>query len=195
MDSRELEETSMEYEEKIIQKTSDGWYVTLSKDIKGSLILTNKRLIIGDSSNSIYLKEIKKIDVHSTPSIKINLKDRVEHLIFKKGSIGHAVDTFAAVILATPFETISGQEVSSYTSYWASILTMAIFQYGHPDEFREEKHEDKKAWCYNCQKYVNVPWTRAHAETPIWKLSCPECGRKPLATLSPEDRRSRASIV
>ena len=50
----------MENEERTIQRTSEMWDVVLSKDVKGSLILTNKRIIIGGSINSIYLKDIKK---------------------------------------------------------------------------------------------------------------------------------------
>lgn len=122
--------------------------------------------------------------MQSTPSIKIHLKDKVERIIFTKRSIGEAIDTFVATLMGTPFETLSGVEVASYTSYWASLLTMATFLFGNATEMIEEKYEDKKAWCHYCQKYVSVPWT----DTPIWKLSCPECGRKPLTSLSPKDK-------
>ena len=88
--------------------------------------------------------------------------------------------------MGTPYEAGSWQEeVSSYTAYWASILTMARFLYGTTDEIsEEEKYEDKKVWCSRCDKYVTVPWT----EAPVWKLRCPECGHGGMTTLSPKDR-------
>lgn len=128
--------------------------------------------------------------MESISRIKINLKDRVEHLTFTKRSIGHAVDQFASIILNTPFEAGSWQEeVSSYTSYWASILTMVIFLFRQKIPYSQSigaKYEERKAWCHHCQKYVSIPWT----DTPVWKLSCPECGRKPLTSLSSKDRPS-----
>jgi len=160
--------------------------VISSKDIKGSLILTNQRLMIGGSRNSIYLKDIKTIDIPSINAINITLEDREVKLFFEKRSIGHAVDQFASILLGGPYEAGSWQEeVSSYTSYWASLLTIARFLYGQVIEtVIEEVPEERRAWCARCQMYVLVPWT----DIPVWEINCPECGRKGMTTLSPTDR-------
>lgn len=166
--------------EKILKKSETGWNAALSKDVKGSLILTNKRLMIEDSSNSYFLKDIINIDFLPLNRIQITLRDKTIKLLFAKRSISHGIDQFASVIFETPFEAGSWQEeVASYTAHWASVLTTALLLYGEPPTY-----EDKKAWCGHCKKYVDVEWT----DTPVWKLVCPECNQKGMTTLSPKDR-------
>ena len=133
-------EYKLNIDEKIIQKTSDNWKVYLSKQISGSLTLTNHRIIVENLDNSIYLKEISKIDIPSILNIELSLGDDVKNLRFEKRNIGHAVDQFASVLLGSPYEAGSWQEeVSSYTSYWASLTTMAVFLFGNPNEKEEKK--------------------------------------------------------
>lgn len=173
-------------DEKIIQRTTEGWYATLEKDVKGSLILTNKRLMIGDSSNSYFLKDIIQIDFFPINGIQITLRDKTIKLIFSKQSISHSIDQLASVFFDTPFEAGSWQEeIASYTAHWASVLTTALLFYGEPIEYRETIYEDKKVWCKDCKKYVIIP----HSDIPIWKRKCPICGHGGMTSLSPEDRK------
>ena len=177
--------TSILNGERIIQQTTGGWNV-LSKDVKGSLILTNKRLMVGDSSNSYLLKDIIQVEFLPINVIQITLKDKTIAFMFNKRSIKHGIDQFASIIFDTPFEAGSRQEeVASYTAHWASILTTALLLYGEPIEYREPVYEDKKAWCTHCQKYVTVP----HSDIPVWKTKCPICGHGGMTSLSPEDKK------
>ena len=130
----------MENEERIIKKTSSGWKAILGKQ-RGSLILTNRRLIIGDSSNSIPLEDIIDVDIETrladVTQIQIECKDGTKYLEFVRRGGNHV----AQILLGNSGWSFS--EVSSYTSYWASILTIAIFLFGQAGEMRDEKYEDK----------------------------------------------------
>ena len=173
-------------DEKIIQKTSEGWIAALSKDIKGPLTLTNKRLMIRDSSNSFFLKDITQIGFLPMNRIEIILSDKTIKLVFTKRSISHGIDQFASVLFDTPFVAGSWQEeVVSYTAHWASVLTTALLLYGEPMEYREAKYEDKEVWCNHCKEYVKIP----HSDIPVWNIKCPICGHGGMTSLSPEDRK------
>jgi len=180
----EVESMTMENEELIIKKIGSGWSVRLTKNRRpGSLILTNQRLIVAD--NSIPLEDIVSVDIDTRTAdvtrIVINLENKTEYLDFARHSAGHMVNILFG---DTGW---SHSEVSSYTSYWASLLTMATFLFGRKNKYvKSHANEyEGKAWCHNCGKYVTIKRT----ETPIWQIECPECGRKPLASLSPEDRK------
>ena len=174
-------------DERIIQKSTEGWYAISGEGIRGSLILTNKRLMIGNSSNSFFLKDIIQIDFFPINGIQITLKNKTVKLLMSKQSIGHAIDLFTTVLFDTPFEAGSRQEeIASYTAHWASVLTTAHLLYGEPVEYIETKYEEKKAWCNFCNKYVDIQ----HSDLPVWlKKNCPICGRSGMTSLSPEDRK------
>ncbi len=173
--------------ERIIQRTSKGWYAKSGKEVRGDLILTNKRLIIGDSSNSYSLKDIVQIDFYPINGIQITLRDKTVKILLAKQSASHAIEQFASVFFDTPFEAGSYQEeIASYTAHWSSVLTTVLLLYGDPVEYKETFYEDRKAWCYNCKKYVVIP----HNDLPIWKNKCPICGYS-LTSLSPEDRKKQ----
>ena len=177
-------ETNTEMKERIIKKTKDGWIAHLDNQ-SGSLILTNQRIILGTSKCTISLNDIHDIEIDTRFSdvtrISIDCKESIKHLEFGRSSPGH----IANVLLGDSGWTHS--EISSYTSYWASLLTMAKFLYGtqESDEKIGAIYEDKRVWCSHCDKYVISPWT----STPVWKIQCPECDRKGLLSLSPEDRK------
>ena len=142
--------------------------------------------MIGDSKNSYFLKDIIQIGFLPLNSIKISLSDETIKLIFTKRSVSHGIDQFVSVLLDTPYEAGSWQEeVASYTSHWASILTTALLLYGKPMEYREVIHEDKEVWCSHCKKYVKIP----HSDIPVWNIKCPICGHSGMTSLSPEDRK------
>lgn len=174
--------------ETIICQSSQGWVVnSMGNTYKHPLKLTNKQLILGDNGITFNLKDMKMCLFKPMNIIEITLTDRTERLKFTKQSVGHAIDQFASAIMGEPFEAGSWQEeVSSYTSYWASMITMAISLYGNPVELSETviQHSERRAYCNRCKKYVFLPWS----DEKVWTLSCPECGRRGMTTLSPEDR-------
>jgi len=168
---------SIASDEKIIQTTSKGWYAVLESNKKsGPLILTDKQIIIGDTNESIPLDDIEEIDIETRfedfPKINILYGDKVKSLEFYRTSAWSKVG-------------IAHSEISAYTAYWASMLTMAAFLFGQNYGKRKEvKSEDRNAWCTNCKKYISIPWT----DKPVYKIFCPECGQKSMLSLSPEDR-------
>lgn len=184
--------TTANNDERIIQQTTEGWYAALAREVKGSLILTNKRLMIGDSTNSYFLKDIIQICFLPINRIQIKLRDETIQIRFAKRSISHGINQIASVIFDTPFEAGSWQEeVASYTAYWASVLTTALLLYGELIEYKEIVYEDKKAWCIHCEEYVTIPYS----DTPVWKNECPRCGHRGMTSLSQEDRKKEAKTV
>ena len=171
--------------ELIIQKTSKGWDALISKDIKGSLILTNKRIIIGKSENSIYLADIEHIEISTrfadVPKIMIIHDDKTDNIEFVRSSAGHSLSLFSGDL----GRSFTHSELSSYTAYWASLLTMAVYLSGG-QRFEENGgyvYKDREVWCGHCQKYVKVPYT----DISVWKLECPECGHRGMVSKSPDD--------
>lgn len=157
-------------EEKVIQR--DSYYT-----------LTNKRLILGDQTNSIFLSdimEIKIIDYHRIQLILRNSKKVILNygVLRPLSAIDEAISVFTI-----PFEVGTGQEErATLTSYWAALLTMAVYLFGQPDLYIELK--PRNVWCNHCSKYVEIPGTNIE----MWKIECPICGRKGLLSKSPEDR-------
>ncbi len=179
----------MEVKERTIKITGPSWTARVSTrritGEAGSLKLTNKRLRVkpGASGKAILLEDIKDVEIETrfadVPRIKIRVNRKTEYIEFRRSTTGHVFTALIGEI------GIAQAEVAAYTAYWASLITMAKFLYGQPEyEVEEEVHEDRKGWCGICKKYVTMQWS----DTPIWELSCPECGGKPLTTLSPNDR-------
>ena len=140
---------------------------------------------------SIQLKDIENVDIETriadVTKIKISLKNKTEYIDFARQTTGH---TFSILFGDTGWIQ---SEVSSYTAYWASLITMAKFLFGKSDEVEEIMEEvscthskDMQTWCADCAKYVIVPWT----DTSVRKIVCPECGRKGMTTLSPDDMQA-----
>ena len=83
--------------------------------------------MIGDSSNSFFLKDILQISFLPINRIQITLRDKTIQLRFAKRSISHGIDQVASILFDTPFEAGSWQEeVASFTAHWASVLTTAL---------------------------------------------------------------------
>lgn len=142
--------------------------------------------MIGDSSNSFFLKDILQISFLPINRIQITLRDKTIQLRFAKRSISHGIDQVASILFDTPFEAGSWQEeVASFTAHWASVLTTALLLYGEPTEYKETIYEDMKAWCGHCKEYVKIPYS----DTPVWSIKCPICGHGGMTSLSPEDRK------
>jgi hypothetical protein len=141
-------------------------------------VITNKNFIFGmDNITTVPLKKIKRIDLMNFQEIKITL-DNGEHTIqIKRGS---GVDQVASILLGGPYEAGSWQEDNAaFSAYLSSLLTMAVFFFGEP-----EKHvpfESRKAWCRQCNDYVELPETRI----PVWKVPCPICGSKGMTSKKP----------
>ena len=171
-------------DEIMIQKTSSGWQVVLSKK-KSDLILTNQRLIFGNLDTIIELYKIKNVEFVPLRSIKLTLIEDTIQFGFSKSSGSHTIDQAVSAFLGSPFEAGSWQEeVSSYTAYWASMLTMTLIQFGNPMKYEEWKEEYGRAYCHRCFEYVDIPVSKKN----VWEIDCPKCGRKGMTTLSPEDR-------
>jgi Zn finger protein HypA/HybF involved in hydrogenase expression len=188
--------------EKIIKKTSEEWSVILKGSIRsthpitwdeledhpektGSMILTENRIIIGDYS--ISLDDIVEIDLKpqfaDIPKIRITCNDRIENLQFHRGSLSHGINILWGEI------DFAYAEDQAYTAYWASLLTMAAFLYGKnygkiKEVIKEVKHEDRKIWCPNCKKYIDVLWTDELFDV----VTCPECGHNGMMSHNPEEK-------
>ena len=155
-------------EEKIIHK---GSYYTL----------TNRRLIIGDQTNSIFLSDIKEVELISHDVIQLTLYDN------KKIKLGYGTLTAGSVInealtyfFAPPYTIgFAQEERSAITSYYASLITMAVFLFGDPETYVELK--PRQVWCSQCAKYVEIPGT----SVDVWKIECPICGRKGMISKRP----------
>lgn len=131
-------------DEKIIAKSSKGWTSILG-NLRGSLILTNKRLLIGDATNAILLNEILDVDIDTRTAdvtrIMIETEKGTKYLEFARTTTGHTIN----LLLGDSGWSFS--EVSSYTSYWASLITMAKFQYGQSESFEAPQivYNEKKS--------------------------------------------------
>jgi len=137
----------MEVKEKIIQATTENWRVLFEGSSNPtSLILTNKRLILktwmpgsdlfNASEESISLQEIKNIDIETkisnNPCIKFTYDEGVEtHFRFFQTTPG----TTFHVLLGDAGKVTA--EITAYTAYWASLLTMAKFLYGSPEDYKK----------------------------------------------------------
>jgi len=127
----------MEETEKIIQITTEDWSALFKNSTKETgLILTNKRLILKSSGESIYLHEINNIAIDtkitSNPCIKFIYGEGLEtHIRFFRTTPG----TTFHVLLGDSGKVSA--ENALYTAYWASLLTMAKFLYGSPNYFEE----------------------------------------------------------
>jgi hypothetical protein len=127
--------TQHEVEEKVIQMTTENWSALFKNSTKETgLILTNKRLILKSSGESIYLHEINNIDIDTkitnNPCIKFTYGEELEtHIRFFRTTSG----TTFHVLLGDSGKVSA--ENALYTSYWASLLTMAKFLYGSPKYF------------------------------------------------------------
>jgi hypothetical protein len=183
----------MEEDEKIILETSGGWTGILDPWRLTSIILTNKRIIMKDIV--IPLEDIKNIDIETSAvgGIKLILSYGEEYgkISFSRSTAGSAFHLILGV-----GEKVSS-EWNSYTTYWASMITMAKFFYGKPKVFGKNdeaptsvssiepvdvQYSGNSAWCINCKKYVPVnPSTE-----PVWMLKCPECDRSGLLSKNPD---------
>ena len=197
-------------EERIIQKTSEKWVALLStsdekKGQRGSLILTNKNIIFkhepryGNLEVNIPITEISNVDVETrwgdVPKISVYTNEKIVNLEFSRQSTGHSMSLFAGDI----GRSFMHSELSAFTSYWASLITMVKFHYGVtevyeiPEQIITAARTAGDAWCGRCKKYLN-----AHSEvpdTPVWKLRCPDCGHLGMTTLSPFDRARKEMEV
>jgi len=133
----------MDEKEKILIMTTENWRALFKNSGEPTvLILTDKRLILkrgepttedlyDSSEESIDIKEINNIDIETSvvnnPCIKFTYGDGLETSI-----------RFVRTTPGTMFHSILGSvdkntaEISAYTSYWASVLTMARIFYGSP---------------------------------------------------------------
>ena len=144
--------------------------------------LTNKRLTFGASGKTILLVDIENVEIETRTAdatrIKIRLGRETEYIAFARHTPGHIVH----ILIGD--SGLSHSEVSSYTAYWASLLTMATFMFGRKSKI-EEVVLARKAWCWYCKDYIEIPST----DDPVWKVKCPKCGHKEMTTLSLEDRK------
>jgi hypothetical protein len=168
----------MEEEERTITKTGSGWSAKFTKyEKQGSLRLTNKRLIFG-GGKPILLDEIRSVEIETrianVTRIKIRLMRGTEYIDFGRHTPGHMVH-----LLAGEFG-ITHSEVSSYTAYWASLITMAVFMFGKNFDV-ERIARTRVVWCQNCEAYVDIPRT----DEPVKTINCPTCGNKGMSRLSP----------
>ena len=179
--------------EKVIKKTPEGWYTFLSKNnIRGPLTLTNNRLTIGDDDYSILIQDIFDVEITTrfanVPKIQIDCIDGPIFMEFVRLSASHSANLF----LGDTGWAFS--ELASYTSYWASLLTMTVFLHGNADEARarwEEirvEEQSNRAYCHRCGEYMTVQMD----DLQVWQILCPKCGRKGMTSLSPEDAREKS---
>ena len=125
----------MDNAEKIIKITGSGWSAKFSKDKRqGSLKLTNKCLTFGASGETILLEDIENVEIETrtanVPRIKISFESRdqvkrIEYIDFARHTAGHTLH----ILIGD--SGLSHSEVSSYTAYWASLITMANFMFGN----------------------------------------------------------------
>jgi hypothetical protein len=138
--------------EKILLKTTENWRALFKNSSEATvLILTDRRLILkrwepttedlyDSSEESIDIKEIENIDIETSlvnnPCIKF--------------TYGNGLETSIRFYRTTPgtlFNTMLGSvdkntaEISAYTSYWASMLTMARILYGTPNFMDTKPHQ------------------------------------------------------
>ena len=133
----------MEDKEKILLMTTENWRALFKNSSEATaLILTDRRLILkrwkptsedlyDSSEESIDIKEINNIDIETSvvknPCIKFTYGDGLETSISFFRTAPGAV--FHSVLGSTDK---NAAEISAYTSYWASMLTMARIFYGPP---------------------------------------------------------------
>ena len=67
---------------------------------------------------------------------------------------------------------------------WLPLVTGIFILLASGESSSSGVEKPFKTWCPHCRKYV----AGTSSQSLPWKIPCPECGRKGMVTLSPEDR-------
>ena len=179
-------------DEYVIQESSSKWVILRSNSsTRQPLILTNKRIIFGVRTNFINLNEILNIEIDThiieAPTITLRLINSIETISF----VRITSDQLPTILLGDTGWVQT--ELATYASYWASLITTAKSQSGSKMSLEEYESSrlpnpvasiERRAWCTNCKKYVDVV---LNPNVPIWSAKCPDCGGF-LLSQSLEDR-------